>query len=51
MVPWRDSPWEFLGESSGGIPQADCLGGTPGGEGTGGEGRGGEECQGDVPAE
>ena len=41
-------PWEFLGGSSGGVPQADSLGGYLGGRVRGGGGRE-EECQGNVP--
>jgi hypothetical protein len=50
MVSWGDSLWESPGESAGGSPQGDSLGGgIPGEEGTGGGGRG-EGCQGHVPA-
>ena len=43
MVSWGDSLWESPGESAGGSPQGDSLGGRgiPREEGTGGRGKGG----------
>ena len=45
MVPWGDSPWEYLGESSGGSPQGDSLKGIPWGR-VRGEGEGKKDAKG-----